>query len=416
MRRLLAIKAGADRSEAGARGVVDEKTTREHFEIVREIGAAPGVRRYAARPRGVAGVDLEIAELALPRDAAFEAAHEKLGALRSPLLALPSRIFYDGMQPAVTLVATPRPDGAASLAPWVAECRGGGAAAAGGIGALLHRLAPAFLAAAYLHRLGVSHRALTPAAILSRPDGSLALTDVGFPNGGTAGPYTAPELIHDAAAAKRSPAAADSYSLGVIVAELLSGATPRWNASMGRVEDAATSAPLAPPRAPADGAAADAWALCAALCASPPAARLTLSDALLSPPFAAVGPSDALAPSLGPPRAAVLRAAAAGRMGVPLGAPAASADGDDTPAWLSSAATILEPAAVADALPVSPPPPSPSKPTPSPSPPPPTPWPPPPSKPSRWRRRRRAAAAAWRWRRLPSSSATAAARRSSRLH
>ena len=45
----------------------------------RETGAAPGVRRYAARPRGVAGVDLEIAELALPRAAAFEAAHEQLG-------------------------------------------------------------------------------------------------------------------------------------------------------------------------------------------------------------------------------------------------------------------------------------------------------------------------------------------------
>ena len=169
----------------------------------------------------------------------------------------------------------------------------------------------AFLAAAYLHRLGVSHRALTPAAILSRPDGSLASPTC--PNGGTAGPYSA-ELIHDAAAASAA-GGGRQLLLGVIVAELLV-VPPRWNASMGRVEDAATSVQLAPPRAPADGAAADAWALCAALCASPPAAshprrRSPLAALCRRRPFRR---SRAVAR---PAARAVLRAAAAGRVGVP---------------------------------------------------------------------------------------------------
>ena len=372
MRRLLAIKAGADRSEAGARGVVDEKTTREHSEIVREIGAAPGVRRYAARPRGVAGVDLEIAELALPRDAAFEAAHEKLGALRSPLLALPSRIFYDVMQPAVTLVATPRPDGAASLAPWVAECRGGGAAAAGGIGALLHRLAPAFLAAAYLHRLGVSHRALTPGGDPLPPRRLPRPHRRGLPQRRHRRP------VHGARAhPRRSGGQAQPGGSRQLLPRRDRRRAPQWchpsvewqhGACRGCCHLGAARAAARP----ADGAAADAWALCArAVRASPPAARLTLSRR--SPLAALLPPSapPACSPVAGPPRAAVLRAAAAGRMGVPLGAPAASADGDDTPAWLSSAATILEPT-----------------PSPTPSPPPSRraaaadAWPPPPSKPA----------------------------------
>ena len=228
MRRLLAIKAGADRSEAAAAA---SSTRRRRASTLRSC--ARSARRPAcggSAPSRRGGGRLEIASSlcratppSKPPTRSSARSNRRCSRSLADLLRCYAASHHAGGN------ATPRRRLPRAVGRRVPRRRRGGG---GRHWRPPSPLAPA-LAAAYLHRLGVSHRAL-PAAILSRPDGSLALTDVGFPNGGTAGPYTAPELIHDAAAAT-APAAADSYSLGVIVAELLSGATlggmRAWGAS-----------------------------------------------------------------------------------------------------------------------------------------------------------------------------------------
>ena len=73
------------------------------------------------------------------------------------------------------------------------------------------------------------HGAISPAAVRRRHDGAVALTDVGFPNGGSLGPYGAPETVHDAPAHAAAPLAADCFSVGALLLEVLTGKTPRWN-------------------------------------------------------------------------------------------------------------------------------------------------------------------------------------------
>ena len=68
-------------------------------------------------------------------------------------------------------------------------------AAPGGLEQLRSWLGPLLCAVAFLHRHGVLHGAISPAAVRRRHDGAVALTDVGFPNGGALGPYGAPEMV-----------------------------------------------------------------------------------------------------------------------------------------------------------------------------------------------------------------------------
>ena len=70
-----------------------------------------------------------------------------------------------------------------------------------------------------------------------RPDGTVGLTDVGFPNGGMLGPYGAPETVHDAAAHAAAPLAADLWSIGAMLLELLTGSTPSVEAIDDLVDD-----------------------------------------------------------------------------------------------------------------------------------------------------------------------------------
>jgi serine/threonine protein kinase len=87
---------------------------------------------------------------------------------------------------------------------------------------------------ARLHRRGFVHRDVKPQNFLLRADGSLVLADLGLvartgdrpatPNGTLFGTprYVAPEQLQGAAAAP----AADVYSLGVLLHEVLTGAPP----------------------------------------------------------------------------------------------------------------------------------------------------------------------------------------------
>lgn len=89
-------------------------------------------------------------------------------------------------------------------------------------------------ALAELHRLGWVHRDLKPANLLQRTDGSLALADFGcacragesgpLPAGAVTGTpqYAAPEQIEGRAAHP----AADVYSLGILLHQLLTGRVP----------------------------------------------------------------------------------------------------------------------------------------------------------------------------------------------
>jgi hypothetical protein len=227
MARLLELKR--DIQEAGSDGPLEHKLRLEHLDLGREIARQPGWHAQVATPKPT-GPELTLAQLALPRSLAFERAHATLAALRSPLLLLPSRIFYDQDSPALTLALTPGLLGLEDLTSWVERKRGGAAlATAEGLGELTAWLAPLLCAVALLHRHGVLHGAISPAAVRRRPDGAVGLTDVGFPHGGALGPYGAPEMVHDAPAHAAAPLAADCFSVGVMLLEVLSGKTPRWN-------------------------------------------------------------------------------------------------------------------------------------------------------------------------------------------
>ena len=122
------------------------------------------------------------------------------------------------------------------------------------------------------------HGAISPAAVRRRHDGAVALTDVGFPNGGSLGPYGAPEMVHDAPAHAAAPLAADCFSVGALLLEVLTGKTPRWNQALGRLEDQTTSEPLMPTAPPA-GPLAAAWPLCSGLTQKAPLPSLTRTRA-----------------------------------------------------------------------------------------------------------------------------------------
>ena len=122
------------------------------------------------------------------------------------------------------------------------------------------------------------HGAISPAAVRRRHDGAVALTDVGFPNGGSLGPYGAPEMVHDAPAHAAAPLAADCFSVGALLLEVLTGKTPRWNQALGRLEDETPSEPLMPTAPPA-GPLAAAWALCSGLTQKAPLPSLTRTRA-----------------------------------------------------------------------------------------------------------------------------------------
>ena len=60
------------------------------------------------------------------------------------------------------------------------------------------------------------------------PDGRIVLSEAGFvSSGGSTGPYDAPEVLHDPSAHTAAPLAADAWSLGAMLLELLTGTTPR---------------------------------------------------------------------------------------------------------------------------------------------------------------------------------------------
>jgi len=342
MRKLMGLRARAELGVAPpSGGPVDAKCGLALLELGAELERAPGWRALLARPKQ-GGAELTLAQLSLPRSAAFERAHEVLAPLRSPLLLLPSRVFYEADAPALTQVLTPGLAGLESLAPWVASVRGDVAAlgSAEGLAQLRARLAPLLCAVALMHRHGVMHGAITPAAVRCRPDGSVALTDVGFPHGGVVGPYGAPEAVHDAAAHGRAPLAADAWPVGAMLLELLTGSTPRWNQAVGRLEDAHTSEPLLPPSAP--GPLAEAWRLATALTTKAPASRMAVSHALLSPLFAPLLPTDAVS--------ALQTSDVFGGGEEAAAAAAAAAVATDAPDWLNSAAAIL-PAAGGGAAP-----------------------------------------------------------------
>ena len=171
-----------------------------------------------------------LTELQLPRSATFEATQAAVAAIGSPLLLAPSRIFYDGAQPALTFVVQDytawHAPGSSSLADWVAQARGRVEALTEGPTAPLGRptpppllaakLSPLFTAVSLLHRLGLLHGAVAPEAARLHPDGSMALGCAGFTTGGTMGAYDAPEVFHDATAHEAAPLAADAWSLGAV--------------------------------------------------------------------------------------------------------------------------------------------------------------------------------------------------------
>ena len=296
-------------AEKPATGRVDFSASLAAYDTLGEVVRTAARQAWRARPKP-AGEPVLLSALELPRSAAFEAAIARVASVceteeerGAPLLSvlLPRAIFYEREQPSVTYLLTPFDDYAentTALAAWIRDHRGRTDALLPPQPAsspLATMLAPLLLAVAELHRHGITHGCLTPEAVRVRSGGSVVLSDICFPTAvaGREGgfPYTAPE------SANGEPSLpADCWSVGAILIELLTGGTPRWNATKSCLEDATTARPLGPPRPPPPGRLGHAWALAAGLTAADPAARLAMPAALRSPLFAALAPADALTP------------------------------------------------------------------------------------------------------------------------
>ncbi|KAL1527169.1 hypothetical protein AB1Y20_015849 [Prymnesium parvum] len=334
-KRLHDLKTGAGRVPPGG---VDPTARFHSYELSTELSRSAGRRVLLARPRPQ-GSDVVLTELQMARSDAFLATQLAVAALNSPLLLAPTKLVYDPSFPSQTYAIEPLSDwylsGSSSLAEWVQQARGRADALTQPPAGdpprpplLASKLAPLFIAVSTLHRHGILHGALSPEAVRVRPDGSLALGCTGFRTSATMGPYDAPEVFHDPSAHRAAPLAADAWSLGAVLLELLTGVTPRWNQMMNYLEDAVLSRPLLPPEVLGDDALGVAWKLTLALTERDPRKRLTVHAALQSPVFDALRPKDALSVLAPRCRPAQLTATRVAR--------------SDTPAWLSAAEGELE--------------------------------------------------------------------------
>lgn len=156
-----------------------------------------------------------------------------------------------------------------------AHCRG--AHEASGLPGAAPRIRAAFAQLARgivaLHRAGIVHRDIKPSNVLVTPDGRVVLLDFGLARGGalTDGSWTESMLAGTAhymapeqAAGARVEAAADWYSAGVILHELLTGVLPFRGTPLRVIQDKQLYEP-SPPRTREPGAPADLDALCTAL-------------------------------------------------------------------------------------------------------------------------------------------------------
>lgn len=134
-----------------------------------------------------------------------------------------------------------------------------------------------------LHHAGVVHRDIKPSNMLVTPNGRVVLLDFGLAKGGAlahsswtesmiAG--TAHYMAPEQAAGAQVDKAADWYSAGVILHELLTGVLPFHGTPLRVMQDKQLYEPR-PPRALDPGAPADLDALCAALLRRDPGDRPT---------------------------------------------------------------------------------------------------------------------------------------------
>lgn len=337
-KRLHELKTGAGRIIPGG---VDPAERFDSYELATELSRSPGKRVVIAHPKPQ-GSDVLITELQIPQSDAFVETQLSVAALKSPLLLAPTKIVYDPSCTTQTYLVHEFMDyhtaGSSSLADWVMQARGRAEvlatpppAPAGYPPAppvLTSKLAPLFTAVSTLHRVGVLHGSISPETVRIRADGALALGWAGCRAASTMGPYDAPEVFHDPLAHQATPLAADAWSLGAILMELLTGVTPRWNQMMNYLEDAVMSRPLLPPETMPEGGLGDAWMLTLRLTERDPTKRLSVHAALQSPLFDSLRPTDALS--------VLLSRCRPGQLSRP------PSRASETPDWLRDAEGILE--------------------------------------------------------------------------